>query len=126
MDKKKILVIDDDPGLVKVIAARLEASGYGTVTANDGVQGMEKAKNEKPDLILLDIKMPNMDGHTMLRNLKKYGEGTKPIPVIMLTGYDGLDDLFGLEGAVDYIVKPFEDKDLLLRISKALKGAGNV
>ncbi len=124
MDKKKILVIEDDPKMVEMITARLEASGYGAITAYDGIQGLEKAKNEKPDLILLDIKMPNMDGHTMLRNLKKHKEETKSIPVIILTGYDGLDDLFGLEGAADYIVKPFEDKDLLLRISKALREAG--
>jgi len=124
MSKKKILVIDDDPKMVKVVAARLEASGYGTMTANDGLQGLEIAKNEQPDLILLDIKMPNMDGHTMMRNLKKFGEKTRTIPVIILTGYDGLDDLFGLEGAVDYIVKPFDHRDLLLRIRNVLKRCG--
>lgn len=120
MNKKRVLVIDDDPELVKLVTMRLMANGYDIISANNGVEGLEKAEKEKPDLILLDIKMPQMDGHTMLRNLKR-GESTKHIPVIVVTVYDKLKDLFELEGASDYIVKPFDDQDLLLRISMALK-----
>jgi CheY-like chemotaxis protein len=120
MDKKKILVIDDNPDLVNLVKTRLAAGGYDVIGANNGIEGLEKAESEKPDLILLDIKMPQMDGHTMLRNIKRRGE-MKDIPVIVLTAYNELKDLFDLEGAKDYIVKPFESQDLLLRVSRALK-----
>jgi DNA-binding response OmpR family regulator len=106
--------------MVRLVDMRLTASGYEVISANNGIEGLKKAENESPDLILLDIKMPQMDGHTALRNLKR-GEKTKAIPVIILTGYDKLKDLFDLEGAKDYIVKPFDGNDLLARISKILK-----
>ena len=120
MGGKKILVVDDDPELVKLVKMRLAAHGFDVVGAHDGVEGIEKAELERPDLILLDIKMPEVDGHTALRNLK-HRTSTRDIPVIILTAYDKLKDLFELEGAKDYIVKPFEDQDLLLRITRALK-----
>ena len=121
MDKKKILIIDDDSELVNLVKTRLAANGYDVIGANNGMEGLEKAENEKPHLILLDIKMPQMDGHTLLRNLKRR-EGIKEIPVIILTAYNELKDLFDLEGARDYIVKPFDSQELLLRIARALKG----
>jgi CheY-like chemotaxis protein len=121
MDKKKILIIDDDVDMVEVIGLRLEASGYEVVTANDGLIGLERARKENPDLILLDIRMPNMDGHTMLRQLKKYGEKTRLIPVIVITGMGELKDLFDLEGAADYIVKPFTDEEFFSKIEIALR-----
>lgn len=119
--KKKILIIDNDPELVNMVTTRLMVSGYDVISSNSGIEGLDKAKSENPDLILLDIKMPQMDGHTILRNLKRHGENTRNIPVIILTAYKELEDLFALEGAADYIVKPFDDKDLLLRISRAIK-----
>lgn len=122
MAKKKILIIDDDVNMVEIIGIRLETRGYDVITANDGLIGLEKARNENPDLILLDVRMPQMDGHTMLRNLKKYREKTKSIPVIILTGMKDLEDLFYLEGAADYITKPFDDKEFFSKIEAALKG----
>ena len=77
-------------------------------------------QEEKPDVILLDIMMPKKDGYTLMRELK-YKEKTNSIPVIVLSAKPGMRDLFGMEGVNDYIVKPFEDKDLLSRIKKALK-----
>lgn len=121
MGGKKILIVDDDATMVKIVTVRLKANGYEVISANNGIEGLEKARNENPDAILLDIKMSQMDGHTMLRNLKKHGEKTKPIPVIILTAYAELRELFDLEGASDYIVKPFEAEDLLLRITLALR-----
>lgn len=121
MGGKKILIVDDDATMVKMVTVRLKANGYEVISANNGIEGLEKARNENPDAILLDIKMSQMDGHTMLRNLKKHGEKTKPIPVIILTAYAELRELFDLEGASDYIVKPFEAEDLLLRITLALR-----
>ena len=120
MDKKKVLIIDDEQDMVKVVKTRLEASGYETASAKDGLEGLEKADKENPDLILLDIKMAQMDGYTTLCKLK-HEKKTESIPVIILTGYEKMKDMFGLEGAADYIVKPFDSQDLLLRISRALK-----
>lgn len=116
---KKILVIDDDRNLVELIKKRLEANGYAVVSALDGLEGLEKVDKENPDLIILDIKMAKMDGYTMLRKLDE-DDRSANIPVIILTGYDGMQDLFELEGIRDYILKPFDGQDLLLRISRAL------
>ena len=120
MDKKKILVIDDEPDLINVVKTRLEASGYEVISAGNGLEGLKRADQKNPDLILLDIKMAQMDGYTMLRKLK-HAKKTESIPVIILTGYAKMKDMFDLEGATDYVVKPFDGQDLLLRISRALK-----
>ena len=120
MDKKKILVIDDEAELVTLIKKRLEANGYEISTASDGVKGLEKAREVNPDLILLDIKMAQMDGYTMLLELKKTEE-TKSIPVVILTAYDKMQDMFKIEGVKDYITKPFDDQDLMIRIARAFK-----
>lgn len=120
MIKKKILLADDEPDFVKPLKERLEANNYNVITAFNGQEALIKAGAEKPDLILLDILMPKMDGYTALRELKKKEE-TKNIPIIILTAKTGMKDLFGVEGIKDYIMKPFEDDDLLLRIQRALE-----
>lgn len=119
---KKILVIDDEPHFVEVIASRLRANHLDVVTAVFGREGLEKAKTEKPDLILLDILMTDMDGYQVLRCLKERAE-TKNVPVIMLTVKKWSDDTKkAIEyGAVDYIVKPFEPSTLMEKIKGALK-----
>jgi len=116
---KKILVIDDEPDLVKVISARLQSAGYETASAFNGLEGLEKLKNEKPDLIILDVIMPGMDGYTFVKEVKA-DQATKNIPIIMLSAKDGMKDLFAIEGVKDYIVKPFENEELLWRIAKCL------
>jgi len=122
--KKKILIIEDDSDMVGLLTMRLEMNGYDVISAENAEDGLAKALSDGPDLILLDIKMPGMDGHTLLRVLRKHDKKTSSIPIIMLTAYADLQDLFALEGARDYIVKPFNDKDLLMRIAKALKQEG--
>lgn len=117
---KKILVIDDEPELLEAVKIRLEDNSYVVSTANDGDSGLEKAEQDVPDLIILDISMAQMDGYTMIRELKQ-NEKTKSIPVIILTAHAVMKDLFELEGIEEYIVKPYEDQDLLLRVSRALK-----
>lgn len=119
MTEKKILVIDDEPELVKMVKMRLEANNYEVITALDGQEGLEKTRSEKPDLILLDILMPNKDGYTFVKEVK-VDESIKHIPIIVLTAKPGMKDLFGIEGIKDYIVKPFEDKELLEKIKKRL------
>ncbi len=120
MSKKKILVVDDEPELVDMVKMRLEAGNYRVSTASDGEEALEKAKKEKPDLILLDISMPNKDGYTFLREAKK-NESIKDIPVIILTAFSKMEDLFEIEGVKDYIMKPFDGQQLLEKINKYLE-----
>ncbi|MBU1061844.1 MAG: response regulator [Candidatus Omnitrophica bacterium] len=116
---KKILVVDDEPSIVKVVASRLEAFGYEVITANDGDVGLERLKNEKPDLVILDITMPRMDGYTFVKKLQ--ADHTIPrVPIVMLTAKDKMKDLFELEGIKDYIVKPFDGNELLDKVKKHL------
>jgi CheY-like chemotaxis protein len=120
MRNSKILIVDDEPDLLELLKTTLLGNGYDVVTANDGLQGLEQVGNESPDLILLDIKMPRMDGYTMLRELKK-SEKTKHIPVIMLTVYDKMKDIFELEGVKGYMIKSSNDQEILNQIKKVLE-----
>jgi len=122
---KKILLIDDEDDILTTLSLRLESNGYSVVTARDGQEGLDVFEKEKPDLILLDVMMPNMGGFQMLQKLKeKVGQRGVPKikpPVIVITAKgEGVRDLFEMEGVTDYVVKPFESKDLLERIKAAL------
>ncbi len=119
--KKKILIVDDEQQLAGFVKMRLEANNFNVILASDGIEGLKKAGEEKPDLILLDIQMPNLDGFGVLTRLKESRE-TASVPVIMLTAKDAPDNVAkALEiGADDYIVKPFDSKILLEKIRKSL------
>ncbi len=117
---KKILVADDEQQLALAVKIRLESKGYLVVTARDGQEAVDVAIREKPDLVILDVLMPVMDGYSCLRELNtKFGRGK--LPVIILTARDRMKDLFELEGIEDYVVKPFDHDDLLIRIDRAFK-----
>lgn len=117
---KKILVVDDEQQLALAVKIRLQSRGYQVVTAHDGQQALEAATQEHPDLILLDVLMPVMDGYSCLRELNtRFGRGK--IPIIILTARDRMKDLFELEGIEDYVIKPFDHDDLLVRIDRAFK-----
>lgn len=122
MTRKRILIVDDETELAYAIQIRLKQAGYEVLTAYDGFEGLEKARKENPDLILLDILMPGMDGYQMLRKLKENNQ-TKSIPVIMLTAKSQLEDVTQATnlGVEDYIVKPFDYLAMLGKIKKALK-----
>jgi DNA-binding response OmpR family regulator len=111
--KKKILVIDDEPMVVAMATRGLEERGFAVVTAPDGYEGILKAITEKPDLILLDVVMPGLDGHEVLARLRK-DERTKNIPVIHLSAVGDFDEqLHAMEdGSADYITKPIRPHDL--------------
>lgn len=118
---KKILIVDDEVDLVNLLRVRFESYGYTVISAFDGGEGVKLALKEKPDLILLDIMMPKMDGYTALKILK--GEDTtKDIPVIMLTAKGKMKDLFEPEGIKGYLVKPFEKEHLLQTIKGVIGG----
>ena len=117
----RILVADDDPLSIKLLNFRLRSVGHEVIFAVNGGEALEVATREKPDLVLLDIMMPVMNGFQVLRKLKSQEE-TKNIPVIMLTSkVQEKDVVFGLEaGAEDYITKPFSFAELNARVNRAL------
>ena len=119
---KKILLIDDEPDILKTFKTRLEKSGYTVVTGVDEKDCFKKAAEEKPDLILLDVLLPGIGGFEVCRELKK-SAATKKIPVIMLTaliGESALDKALGV-GARSLISKPCDPEDLLWQIEDAIK-----
>jgi len=95
MPNAKILIVDDDRDFVQLLEFDLKKQGYATVCAFNGEEGLEKARTEHPSLIILDIKMPKIDGYTFVRRLHKQDE-TKNIPVIVLTSYEPMKDMFQL------------------------------
>jgi DNA-binding response OmpR family regulator len=119
---KKVLVIDDLPENVFMLQDRLEHEGFEVLTAYDGYTGIDKAKNELPDLILLDVMMPDITGLEVCKILVNEST-TKDIPIILVTAKSGAEDTKeGLEaGAFDYIKKPFNRIELLARVKSALK-----
>jgi DNA-binding response OmpR family regulator len=121
MSVKRILVIEDEPELVKALEVRLKAEGYDVISAFDGEEGLGKARSENPDLILLDIMLPKMDGFKVAR-LLKFDESHKNIPIIMLTvKTEEKDKAMGMEtGADEYITKPFEWDFLLEKVKENL------
>ena len=123
--KKRILVVDDHEDNIELLRARLEARGYEVDGANDGQQALEQVDKRCPDLILLDVMMPKMDGMEVVRRLKaKIASKELPfIPVIMQTALDSTENkVEGLDaGADDYITKPFGTEELLARIRAALR-----
>lgn len=121
MEKQgRILVIDDDATLTALLQSRLSERGYEVLTACDGEEGLEAYKSFKPNLILLDILMPKMDGYTFVLLFKKTGD-LKTTPIIILTCKENMKDIFAIEGINDYIVKPFKMEYLLAKIDKRLK-----
>lgn len=121
MTKAKILVIEDEKDLVKLLSYNLQKEGYETSAAFDGRQGLEMANSFRPDLIILDLMLPEIDGNEVCRILK-YSAATKHIPILMLTAKTSpVDQVVGLElGAADYLTKPFNIKVLLARIKNVL------
>ena len=115
----KILVVDDEASIVTMLAYNLKKEGYDVVTAEDGEVALEKFESEKPDLLLLDIMMPKMDGYEVCRKIREKSN----VPIIMLTARaDEVDKVVGLEmGADDYVTKPFGNRELIARVKANLR-----
>ncbi len=119
--KQRILVVDDEPEAVELVEFNLKQAGYAVSTAADGAEALKKARSQTPDLIVLDVMLPEMDGFEICKALRLDG-ATAKVPVIMLTAKAAeIDRVLGLElGADDYLTKPFSPRELLLRVKKIL------
>jgi phosphate regulon transcriptional regulator PhoB len=120
--KSKILVVDDEPDAVELIEFNLKSAGFEVVSANDGAEAVQKAKNLQPELIILDVMLPEMDGMEVCKTLRRNPDTAK-IPIIMLTAKAAeIDRVLGLElGADDYVTKPFSPRELVLRVKNMLR-----
>jgi len=115
LKNKRILLVDDEPDVLKVIKIRLEAAGYVVVTATNGQEALDCLFRACPDLIITDVLMPVMDGFAFYKKLK-HNPATADIPVLVLTARGHMEDSFRVMGADDFLIKPFDPKDLLSKI----------
>jgi len=117
--KATILAVDDEPHVLKLLKANLVSSGYRVLTAQDGQEALEIVEREMPDLVILDLMLPKMDGYTVCRHIRSFSS----VPVIMLTARSSQVDLIhGFEvGADDYLTKPFDVTELLMRVQAVLR-----
>ena len=116
---KKILLVDDDAATLKLLQVFLEAKNLEVQTAQDGVDALDKLKNMMPDIILLDVIMPKLDGYGFLREIKKEPK-FRSVPVVVLTGREMMRDIFIQEGIKDFVTKPYDPEDLYKILSKYL------
>ncbi len=119
MPTEKILIVDDDTNICDLLKLYIEKDGFTAITANDGLTAVKLNTNEKPDLILLDIMLPGLDGWQVCREIRK----TSDVPIILVTAKgEVFDKVLGLElGADDYITKPFDTKEVVARIKAVLR-----
>jgi two-component system response regulator VicR len=117
----KILIVDDEPPIVDVLSYNLKRANYDVIIARDGEQALAQARRERPDLIILDLMLPRLDGLEVCRTLRR----ERDVPIIMLTALDEeVDRVVGLElGADDYVVKPFSVRELMARVKNVLRRA---
>ena len=124
MTKQKVLIIDDEENVCELVSLYLGKAGYEVICAADGSEGLDKIREQRPDIVILDLMLPGMDGVDVCKEIRK----TSSIPLIMLTArVDEVDRVLGLEiGADDYVTKPFSPRELLARVKAVLRRAAYV
>lgn len=115
---KKILVVDDDPSLCRLLEIRLESNGYEVMKASNGVEAFAKASDERPDLIILDVSMPIMDGYEFVRSTRWLD--LKDIPILILSARVNTKEMFDALGVSDFLAKPFDFNELLGKVSECI------
>ncbi len=125
--KKRILVVDDERHIVRLVQVNLERAGYEVLTAYDGVEALEKVKSEMPDMVVLDVMMPRMDGFEVLKNMQA-DPRLQNIPVIMLTAKAQDADIFRgwASGVSSYLTKPFNPRELLVFVERIFQSLEEV
>jgi DNA-binding response OmpR family regulator len=118
-DMKKILIIDDDPDIRELVGNRLKKNGFTIRTAQDGVEGMAMIKDYSPDLVIMDVMMPHLDGYSLLQELK-FNLDLNGIPVMVLTARKDLKDIFDHMGKVCFMTKPFNPKTLVSSVKQCM------
>ncbi|MDO8586090.1 MAG: response regulator transcription factor [Armatimonadota bacterium] len=124
MTKQKVLIIDDEENVCELISLYFSKAGYDVVCAADGSEGLDRLRDQRPDIVILDLMLPGMDGIDVCKEIRK----TSNVPLVMLTArVDEVDRVLGLEiGADDYVTKPFSPRELLARIKAVLRRAAYV
>ena len=119
----KIMVVDDSPTVREIVKSILMQAAFEVFTESDSTKAVQSIKDVSPDLVILDIMMPEMDGYTLLRHIRKERE-LETLPVIMLSAKseEGMKDLFSFEGISGYLEKPFKDEDLINLVKETLAG----
>ncbi|HBG61091.1 MAG: hypothetical protein A2Y03_11515 [Omnitrophica WOR_2 bacterium GWF2_38_59] len=117
--KNRILIIDDDPQMRKMLESRLGKNGYLVEVASDGLEGLEKWRTFKPDLIILDVCMPKMDGFSFVQESKS-NKDIESVPIIVLTSREEMVDIFASEGVSGYLIKPYNEQEMLEKIESCL------
>lgn len=121
---KRILIVEDDPSSLRFVSFTLEQEGYEVLTASNGLEGLKKAREEKPDLLVLDVMLPGLDGFEVCRRLRA-DDGMARLPVLMLSAKaQEIDRTTGLKmGADDYLAKPADPGDIVERVANLLRGS---
>jgi DNA-binding response OmpR family regulator len=127
MHMTKILAVDDEPDVLGLVKTKLEKAGFEVLLATNGVEAVEKAASEKPDLVIMDVMMPKLDGLSACTKIKKDMGAAAPIIILLTARGQESDVVEGLScGADDYMVKPFAPRELVARVNVALMKAGKI
>jgi len=123
-NKRKVLIVEDDPMMLELICTRLDLAGYQTLHGRDGYEGLDRLRDDRPDAMVLDINMPRLDGFGVLRQMKTLGHLPR-VPVMVLTARNQTSDVREAIklGARDFLTKPFDDQRLLARVARLVRPA---
>lgn len=121
MSKKKVLIVDDDPRILEVLKERFHSEGYEVLTADDGFVALKLVEEERPDLVILDVIMPDLDGCQVMERIRRFSSPAKNVPIIIMSGKSEMEGRFNGYDIHSFIQKPFDSKDLLRQARELLE-----